>query len=126
LDLLLCGLGLLAELVSDALEVFPKALDGVEPEDLDECFPLLGLRLVDEVCQRASAEQKRFAADRLKRGGIALVRERGLSAKRAAREHLDGGLAAVVATHVPDGVLAALVREELDLSGEIPLERIGD
>ena len=62
----------------------------------------------------------------LERLGVSLVGEYDLSAERAVRDDLDRGHAAVVSTHVAHGVLASFVAQELDLAGEVPLQRVGD
>ncbi len=125
LDLFVGGLGFLAQLVARALQILAQALDRVEAEDLDERLPFLGLGLVDEVGERASAQQERLAP-----GGMALRRplvwKRRLAAERSARHHLDRGDVVAVTPDVPDRMLASLVLKELDLAGEVPLQCVGD
>ena len=58
-------LAALRKLVSRALQVLSKTLDRVQAEDLDQRLPLLGLRLVDEVRERASAKEERLAPERV-------------------------------------------------------------
>ena len=65
LDLVLGGLRLLAELVPRPLQVFTKAFDGVETQDLDQRLPFFRLGLVDEVGQRAPAKQEGLPPHRL-------------------------------------------------------------
>ena len=125
-DLLFRGFGFLAKVVSRALQVLPKTLDGVQAEDLDQRLPLLGLGLVDEVRKRASAKEERLPPDAWNASGVPLVGEHDLAPERAAGHDLDRGHAVVLAAHVAHGVLTPFVRQQLDLAREVPLERIGD
>src|SRR4029453_1718020 len=125
LDLIVRGLGLLAQIVPRALQVLTEALDRIETEDLDQGFPLLGLGLIDEVGERAPAQKERLSPDGLKRLGLALVGEHDGAAQRAGRDDLDRGGPAV-APHVADGMLSSLVAQGLDLPREVPLQRVGN
>ena len=116
----------LAQVVSRSLQVFSQALDRVQAQDLDQRLPLFRLRLVDEVRERTSTQEERFAPKRSEQVRRALVGEHDLSPERAAGEHLHRRDAVAIAADIAHRVLASFVRQQLDVAREVPLERVSN
>ena len=125
-DALLGRLGLLLDIGARALQVLPQQLDGLEPQELGERLPLLGLGLVDEVGERPPPQEKRLPARDAECLRSSLVGKDHLSSKLTGGHDRDRGLSLPVAVEVPDGMRPALMGEQLDSAREEPLQGVGD